>query len=295
MDELAPWALDEVKRLESRFEQRAAQGQQKIHHATWGRRRKSKLIWAGTFAITITAILSTIFVTTEWPWLHTKIDYQTQPGEQRKIVLPDGSLLHLNTATSVTIDYSADSRKIELLMGEALFDVMRVPNRSFVVSVIGHDVVTVGTTFNLQLTNGGVEIVVIEGQVAVRQQDALASEDDEFGAESDQGVLLAAGQGFEINAAGLVSEAAAVDVEAITAWDRGLLVFDGWPLRQAAEELSRYMLTDLRVVAGVPNDPVTGQVQIRDQQTMLSQFAQMSQVTPVRQSAELTLLYSASQ
>ena len=69
----------------------------------------------------------------------------------------------------------------------------------------------------------------------------------------------------------------------------------GYPLRQATEKMSRYMLTDIRVVVGVPDKIVTGEIQIRDQETMLKQFAKIAQVTPVRQSAQLTLLYTASQ
>jgi len=107
--------------------------------------------------------------------------------------------------------------------------------------------------------------------------------------------LLNAGQGVEANADGILSEATNINVERSTAWDRGLLVFDALPLRQATEKMSRYMLTDLRVVVGVPDKIVSGEIQIRDQETMLNQFAKITQLTPVRQSAQLTLLYTASQ
>lgn len=59
--------------------------------------------------------------------------------------------------------------------------------------------------------------------------------------------------------------------------------------------MSRYMLTSLRVATGVPDSLVTGRVRIRDQHSMLNQFTQISQVKAMRQSAELTMLYFASQ
>ena len=55
------------------------------------------------------------------------------------------------------------------------------------------------------------------------------------------------------------------------------------------------MVTDIRVVAGVPDHLVTGRIQIRDQLSILSEFAQLAKVTPARQPAQLTLLYSAAQ
>lgn len=136
---------------------------------------------------------------------------------------------------------------------------------------------------------------MVEGQVAVRHQDIIANSTADRGGELDEGMLLNAGQGVEVNADGILSEATKVNIERATAWDRGLLVFDGLSLRQATEKMSRYMLTDIRVVVGVPDKIVTGEIQIRDQETMLKQFAKIAQVTPVRQSAQLTLLYTASQ
>ena len=74
------------------------------------------------------------------------------------MVLPDGSLLHLNTGTSVEIDFSAEVRNVELIKGEALFNVVQASNRPFVVDVIDHNVVAVGTTFNLQITDAALKI-----------------------------------------------------------------------------------------------------------------------------------------
>jgi len=302
MDELTPWALDEVKRLQSRFESKTNESQgehytlkRKRRNLSSGKRRKSNLIWTLTFALAITSILSAVFITTPWPWLHTKINYETKTGEQRKVVLPDGSLLHLNTGTSVEIDFSAEARNVELIKGEALFNVVQASNRPFAVDVIDHNVVAVGTTFNLQITNAALKIEVVEGQVAVRHQDPMANSSPDRGGEHVEGMLLKAGQGVEVNADGIISEATNVNVDRAIAWDRGLLVFDGLPLRQATEKMSRYMLFDIRVVVGVPDKIVRGEIQIRDQETMLKQFAKIAQVTPVRQSAQLTLLYTASQ
>src|SRR5882762_11017430 len=45
--------------------------------------------------------------------------YETRVGEQRDVLLPDGSRVTLNTNTSLTVRYSKARRYIELQRGEA--------------------------------------------------------------------------------------------------------------------------------------------------------------------------------
>lgn len=289
MDELKPWALDEVDRLESRFEQ----SQRREAYPLWHQSHKRKHIGLALVALVGVSLAYAAFMALPWFELTTNIDYQTQPGEQRKVVLPDGSLLHLNTATRVNIEYRTDRREIELLSGEALIDVVQIPGRPFVAYGSGHNIVGMGATFNLRLLNAALEITVIEGQIAVRQHAGNRLTDPDT--PLTKTIVLNTGQAVVINTAGRISKVSTADVEVATAWDRGLLIFDGMSLRKAAEKLSRYMVADIRVAAGEPNYVVTGQIQVRDQEAMLRQFAKLANVTPVRQSPELIVLYSASQ
>src|SRR5262249_53324775 len=57
--------------------------------------------------------------------LRYEATYQTRVGEQRTVALPDGSVVMLNTATKLKVIYTAKVRSIELLEGEAHFQVAK--------------------------------------------------------------------------------------------------------------------------------------------------------------------------
>lgn len=94
--------------------------------------------------------------------------YSTQVGESKKIVLEDGSYIRLNTQSKVEVSYSAKSRKISLLQGEAYFSVAPDKKRPFIVSVGNSTVTAVGTEFNIYKKNASTAVTVTEGIVDVR-------------------------------------------------------------------------------------------------------------------------------
>ena len=81
--------------------------------------------------------------------------------------LPDGSVLRLNTDSTVTVHYSARERAIDLDRGEALFQVAHDSVRRLRVAVGDTNVVAVGTQFDVYAHAGVTDLTVIEGTVAV--------------------------------------------------------------------------------------------------------------------------------
>ena len=153
-------------------------------------------------------------------------DHRTGPGEQREIVLADGSTAHLNTATALSVDVTADSRRVTLHAGEAYFQVARDAARPFIVDAAIGRVEALGTAFSVRHMADGIEVVVTERKVAV----------------SDRGqgsAVVAAGQRVRVTDAGLgaITEA---DAAMALAWRRGRLVFDNRPLGDVLGELERY-------------------------------------------------------
>ena len=76
--------------------------------------------------------------------------FQTRVGQQAMHQLPDGTSLSLNTNSQVRIDYSTDRRAVHLLRGEAHFDVVKNPERPFMVYAGEGVVWAVGTAFNVR-------------------------------------------------------------------------------------------------------------------------------------------------
>ncbi|MGH7958551.1 MAG: FecR family protein [Opitutaceae bacterium] len=96
----------------------------------------------------------------------------TELGGMRKLSLPDGSVVHLNTDSAVEVQFTSVERKVQLTRGEAHFTVARNQTRPFVVSAAGVDVRAVGTAFNVRLRSEGVEVLVTEGKVRVNKDTA---------------------------------------------------------------------------------------------------------------------------
>lgn len=99
--------------------------------------------------------------------------YITAVGEQRSVLLDDGSRMLLNTDTQLRVAYDEKQRTVEIRGGEALFEVAKNAARPFVVRVAGSEVVAVGTAFSVRLIEGptrdeALTVTLVEGQVNVR-------------------------------------------------------------------------------------------------------------------------------
>ncbi len=82
--------------------------------------------------------------------------------------LDDGSTLELNAATALRVQFTAAERRVNLEAGEAHFAVAHDTARPFIVNAGGVAVRAVGTAFNVRYAaDGGVEVIVTEGKVAV--------------------------------------------------------------------------------------------------------------------------------
>jgi ferric-dicitrate binding protein FerR (iron transport regulator) len=93
--------------------------------------------------------------------------FSTGIGEQRDLLLADGSRISMNTDTSLSVRYSKDSRRIELEHGEAFFTVKHDQSRPF--DVVAGQTLTraVGTEFNVDLRQSQVTVTVVDGIVRV--------------------------------------------------------------------------------------------------------------------------------
>lgn len=160
-----------------------------------------------------------------------RADHATAVGETKQVTLADGSIVHLNTDTALSVDISDDCRCIGLLRGEAFFEVASEPGRPFRVAA-GHGASeALGTAFAVREAGETVTVAVSEGRVRVVQDRAEAGDRAR--------VTVAAGEMARYGAAGGI-ETGHVDMAALTAWRRGRLVFAERRLRAVVAELDRY-------------------------------------------------------
>lgn len=193
--------------------------------------------------------------------------FATTVGERSIVTLRDGSVVTLNTDSEVRVAYSNSERAIVLSRGEALFEVAKGERRPFVVYAADRRVAATGTAFDIRLADSTLEVTLIEGKVKVGQATG--------GAPNQAQVDLQAGQRLTVRD-GAMPLVGFVNVEHVTSWTAGKLVFLDTRLADAVAEANRYTpvsislsdssLDDLRVNgvfrAGQPGEFVRAIAQI---------------------------------
>ncbi len=116
----------------------------------------------------VAALLATVVVAIGlWFYPHPEERIETALGEQHSVVLSDGSLVTLNTASEIELHFSSTHRGITLLEGEALFQVAHDVTRPFEVTAGEVTVRAVGTKFNVDRHSQTLKVTVVEGRVEV--------------------------------------------------------------------------------------------------------------------------------
>jgi transmembrane sensor len=160
----------------------------------------------------------------------------TVRGEIRLVPLADGSAVTLNTESKLAIEYTKGERDVELLAGEALFNVAKDHTRPFIVHAGNTRVRAVGTSFSVRkISDDDVKVLVREGVVEVTRGDGVQVAALRGGADSQ---ILA-----QPRAAGSVIPIAPAQVDRELAWQQGMISLDGRTLREAVEEFARYSPT----------------------------------------------------
>lgn len=162
--------------------------------------------------------------------------YTTAIGEQRTLMLSDGSAVTLNARSRIRVQLLSDQRLVELLEGQAMFRVAKNPARPFMVRSGAAQVEAVGTQFDVDRMRSGIIVTVVEGSVTVAAKPVSPSAADE---QYRRAVSLAAGQQVTV-ATDSISVPKGADVSAAMAWTQGKLVFDSASLADVVETFNRY-------------------------------------------------------
>lgn len=199
-----------------------------------------------------------------------RADERSAVGEIRRVTLPDGSRLVLNSGSAVDLDFGPERRRVRLLAGEVLVEVAPDARRPFSVQGRDGEAVARGTRYLVRQDDADTTVMVLEHSVDVLVR--APSPDGQAQAR------VAAGQRVHLNAsgAGEVHEAEAGE----GAWAEGRLVFVDAPLAQVLAELSRYRAGVVRPPAGeLARLRFTGVLPARETEKAL---AQLEHALPLR-------------
>jgi len=170
----------------------------------------------------------------------TKDIVATHVGETRGVTLEDGTRMVLDTGSRVKIAFSVAARDIELLQGQAHFEVAQETPRPFRVRTSAVEVVALGTAFDVAALPSRTTVTLIEGRVKVRAIAGAAAGDSRT-------EMLTPGQQWGVDAAGRTLGEKEVKIADVTAWQRGNVVIDDDPLEEALTVINRYSNTHIVV------------------------------------------------
>lgn len=195
----------------------------------------------------------------------------TGVGEQRSVVLEDGTRVVLNTSTHIVMDYSGASRRVTLEAGEALFTVVKQPNRPFVVSAGDREVTAIGTEFLVRQDAERPLVAVMEGQVRVAWEARRSRSE----IHKDY-VVLSPGERLEFIGSAKTPRVDTPVLDRLTAWRQGQVDLTNLSLAEAVAEMNRYSSTVVLEVTGsdAPNIRVDGIFMAGDSRNFVKAIAQ---------------------
>lgn len=205
-------------------------------------------------------------------------DAMTATGEQRRIVLADGSAVTLNTDTALAFNTIGEQRGVKILSGEAYFEVQPDKTRPFIVETEQGTVRVVGTRFNVK-TGDATQVDVESGVVVCAG----------FQGDSRQ---LTAGQHTSI-ADQSVAAVTDIDADRAFVWLKGRLIFQDQPLEEVIAELDRYHRGAI-VIANtkLAHTRITGNYKLEDTASIIRALAGIAGARVINLSPYLTLLKS---
>jgi len=230
--------------------------------------------------------------------------FNTEMGEHLSHVMPDGSILWLNSSTTITVDYSKDYRRINLIKGEAHFEVAKDATRPFEVYADDRLVRAIGTAFTVHKVKGAIEVLVSEGTVelAIVDNTLVVIPDDyqaiqveqNFQQNTEEKVVsqnpsivatkpptkvkkmlgtLTAGQRISIpihnDNISEIDELDSSEVTRFLSWKEGKLVFAGESLEEVIKEITRHTTVQIDVLdPKLKSMRIGGQFQVGETDTL---------------------------
>jgi len=174
----------------------------------------------------------------------------TPRGGQYQLVLPDGSKVWLNAASSISYPtaFTGRERSVEI-KGEAYFEVAKNTTMPFVVKVNDMQVQVLGTHFNINAYNDeeAIKTTLLEGAVKITKDAATA-----LLKPGEQAILARSSNEIRVH-----SQA---DPESVVAWKNGYFSFNQTDLATIMRQMARWYDVDIVYSGKVPDRRFGGEI-----------------------------------
>ena len=226
-------------------------------------------------------------------------------GSKSRIVLPDGSVVNLNSGSKLKYSssgFSSDSRSV-FLTGEAFFSVAKDTARKFYVHTPGIKIKVMGTTFNVKAypEENIEEATLLTGKVEIYSSSDKTEKDKAIILKPNQkAVFIKSENNLMISDAGLVSKEivpvklktvnnqTSSKIEQTISWKENRLVFDNEQFSSLAVKIERWY--DVKIIV---NDPQLNSARFTgkfDKETLEQVLNALVTVTPFNYTIKQNLI-----
>lgn len=197
----------------------------------------------------------------------------TPNGGQYNLVLPDGSKIWLNAASSITYPAAfAGTARIIKISGEVYMEIAKDKSKPFIVDINGRSTVEVlGTSFNINsyVNEGKIKTTLIQGMVRVINKG-------KNGGRSGQGVILKPEQQAVITGSDENIQVQAANTDHVLAWKNGFINFESVSFQEIIRQIERWYDIEVQVEGPMPSARIGGRmdrgVQLSDLMLFLNNF-----------------------
>lgn len=174
--------------------------------------------------------------------VHEQLVVKSNPaGQKSKVFLPDGSIVWLNSESSISYEseFNDSSRHIHL-NGEAFFEVKKDNARPFVVYSGTVSTTALGTAFNINAFNkNNITVSLTHGKVNVKANHIQGS---------PQGLIINAGEGVVYNADNKNPiNKIIINPSTVMLWRDGLLHLKNSSLQETITKLERWYGVEIKL------------------------------------------------
>lgn len=163
----------------------------------------------------------------------------TQNGQNSKIVLPDSTVVWINSGTTLSYNSNfATSKRDIRLTGQAYFEVSRNENMPLTVSCNELRIKVLGTRFDVSAYSDDdrINVVLESGKV-----ELLRDNDTSFG------YTMKPGEKVEFNTGRKEMAVSTIDLAKFTSWRNGVLIFKNDPMDMVLKKLERWYNIQIEV------------------------------------------------
>ncbi len=247
--------------------------------------RSSKSKWLAAISIAVVVVaaaciyyLSATGVTAkESETALAKNQISTKNGSKTSLVLPDGTKVWLNSGSQLDYDKNYGNKLREVsLVGEAYFDVVKNPERPFLIHTSKMDVKVLGTAFNVKcypgekttetsLVRGSIEVTLKDRQekIMLKPNEKLVINNDDFNKVVAERKTVAepsvAQASKPIISVSHLTILPADNTVIETAWVQNRLVFSGESFEEVALKMERWYNVKIDFAhVGLKDEKLTG-------------------------------------